>query len=115
MSTDGEHVNFDADVTDLSLEELREEYEELTERRFSHTITEEGRERRGEIWTELLERTDVEQPECPECGARSWGFSDHTECMDCEYGPRMNEQDLIDDIQTAWDKIAGKRPEEADA
>jgi len=108
-------VNFGTDVEDLDTSTLREEYEELNERRFSHTITENGRNRRVNIWQELRHRSDVLQPECPECGARNWTFTDHTECSDCGYGLSMGDEALLQEVQSAWDQIAGRRNQEADA
>jgi len=82
---------------------LTQEYAELNERRFSRTASEADRERRIAVWNELLERTDVEQPECPECGSQRWGFTDHTECMSCGYGP--TDPELLGEIQSAWDQV----------
>lgn len=96
-------VAFETDPNDLSDVELAAEYRELNERRFSHTISEEGRERRSVVWGELLERTDVQQPECPECSGRNWGFTDHTVCVECDYAPE--DADLLDDIQSSWDAV----------
>ncbi|WP_224332903.1 hypothetical protein [Haloprofundus halobius] len=88
---------------EMSVEELREEYAELHEQMMSGVLEANRHDRMMGAWNELRERTEVEQPECPECGARNWGFSDHTECRDCAFGPA--DTDLLNDIQSAWDSI----------
>ncbi|GGO03666.1 hypothetical protein [Haloarcula pellucida] len=102
-SDESDHVNFGVDVEVLSLETLQREYQELTERRFSSTLDEQERQRRATVWQELCGRMDVQQPACPECGTRSWGFSDHTECTGCSHAP--TDQDLLTDIQRSWEQI----------
>ncbi|MCD2204382.1 hypothetical protein [Halobacterium sp. KA-6] len=96
-------VNYGTAPEALDEATLTQEYRELNERRFSHTASEADRERRQQVWNELLERTDVEQPECPECGSHRWGFTDHTECTDCGYGP--TDPELLGEIQSAWEQI----------
>jgi hypothetical protein len=89
----------------MDLDELRDEYTTLREEQFSGVLDIEGVARVSDLWHELRRRTDVDQPECPECAARNWGFSDHTSCNACGYAPGMDEQDLLDRIQSAWDQI----------
>lgn len=106
--TEDEVVDFSVDVSDLDVETLREEHAELNERKFSRTLSADGQERLGDVWAELRQRVDVDQPECPECGARNWVFTDHTECAECSFGPRMDDEELLEEIQLAWDRIAGR-------
>jgi hypothetical protein len=94
-------------IEELSLADLREDYKNLTEAWLSNRLSESERERRAKMWTALQRRTDVDQPACPNCGARNWGFSDHIECRACDYATAYEEDDLRAEIQTAWNRILG--------
>lgn len=99
---------------EMGLEAIREEYSELRERSVSGSATEPEWNRIGELWNELRERTEVEQPECPACGARDWGFSDHIECSRCGTAPAPDAQNLRDEIQSAWEQMMHADPEETE-
>lgn len=73
-------------LSEMSLEELREEWQssdfhEIDPR--THPLL---WERAHDLWDELVERSDVEQPECPECGARNWGggWDQPSHCRECK-------------------------------
>ncbi|MWG36454.1 hypothetical protein [Halomarina oriensis] len=113
------------DVDQMSDEALQREYADLREESVAMSISDEESvamsisdeesvamsisdeesDRLADLWNELTRRSDVQQPKCPECGARDWGFSDHIECRDCGYGTHSEEDELRQDIQSAWNRI----------
>lgn len=96
-----------APISELSLSDLRTEYKNLTEAWVSGRLSEAERERRADMWATLLNRTDVEQPACPNCGARNWGFGDHIACRECDHATAYEDDELRAEIQAAWNRILG--------
>lgn len=98
-------IDYDTDPEELSDDDLADEYLELNELRFSRmkSLDEKEASRRTAVWQELRSRSDVEQPECPECGESKWTFTDHTECASCGHGPTDHE--LVDEVHRGWEQI----------
>lgn len=87
--------------------EIREEYRDLTERRVHGALPDEQADRMLALWTELKSRSDTEEPECPECGVRRWGWSpgEPIACMKCDLTLGENHEELIEDVENAWNAI----------
>lgn len=102
------------DITDrkpseLSHEELREEWEYATARIYEESLGADEHDRlfqrHLDLWRELESRVDVEYPRCPECGFREgWAQSpgEPKECTDCCYVLGDDDQDVIDAVDDAW-------------
>lgn len=95
----------DVQPDEMEYDEIAREYQDLKDADLSGGLEDPLIDRLVDLWDELRERSAVEQPECPACGARNWRFIDHTECAACDYAPEMDEQDLLNDIQVSWQKI----------
>jgi tRNA(Ile2) C34 agmatinyltransferase TiaS len=61
-------------------------------------------ERQREVWREIRERAESEEPECPECGAQQWAQSpgDPAYCRECGHEARAPRENAI---HKAWDAI----------
>lgn len=100
-------------LEDMSLEELREEYSELStaiHERTVRAIDDDGLWNRAhEMWDELRSRVDVQEPECPECGARKWGQAsgEPKHCRGCGMDLYDPDDELRSDIEDAWSEIMG--------
>lgn len=111
----------DRDVTELEHSALRAEYEEAQERIWWHQ-PEDPEEvdrlhsRMSDLWDELESRADVEQPECPECGSRSWGQvpGGPTRCGGCDLHLGMEHEDLSTEVGKAWERILAGPEAETD-
>jgi len=103
------------DLDDMSLEELQVEYRTLDQFELHAMEHPDYWERYPDIWKELKERTDVQQPECPDCGARDWGQTpgDPIHCTCGKEGVR--DKELREEIYEAWDRIIGVLDEEVSA
>lgn len=103
------------DLTDMTLEELREEYSDLTEKMHTgevRAIDDDGLWGRAhQIWDEIRSRVDVQEPRCPECGARKWGQSmgNPKHCRGCGMELYDPDDELRSDIEGAWNEIMGDR------
>lgn len=73
-------------LDEMTLEELRNEYRRMDPRELNAMKDPEEWERYHSLWNELLDRTDVQQPECPDCGARDWGqaLDNPPHCRECQ-------------------------------
>ena len=98
----------DRDTDEMNLSELREEFAELQDR-VDFWEPYEGQEdawdRRDEVWKALEERTNVDQPECPECGGSRWRQApgDPVECHSCGWTATAAVEE---DVHNAWREIA---------
>lgn len=91
------------DPEKMALEELREEYRNRADIGYSDP---EDQDRKMALWYELRDRTDVEQPACPECGEGNWGQApgEPVQCNSC--GEYLGENpELRQEIQNAWNEI----------
>lgn len=101
----------DRDPQEMAHDELRSEWEVTYERTEFGPLDDEEREeiwdRRQALWDELEARADVDQPECPECGAQEWAQSvgDPKHCVGCGFMLAARHEDLIDEINQAWSQI----------
>lgn len=99
-------------VEELNMVALRDHYDELTNRLFATDpslgdTAEVLYQRTTDVWSELCERSEVEQPACPECDVRDWGqkFGGPVICKRC--GHRVADRDLEEQIREAWNEILG--------
>lgn len=95
------------DVDEMSIEELREEFQEVADEvdfREPYEGQADVWDRHEELWNALEERSNVEQPECPECGHRGWGQSpgDPVVCLECSH---MASRSLEESVHESWDRI----------
>lgn len=95
----------------MTLSELQGGYKNLHQAMYDGEISaledEEDWERYHDMWDELVERADVGQPECPECGARDWAqeMDGPIYCRDCHFErPSLETRNAVRD---AWEKIMG--------
>lgn len=88
---------------EMELEELREEYSDLAGLGPSEPWEQ---DRKMNIWYELCDRVDVDQPECPHCGERNWGQApgEPVRCNACDH-PLGRDPELRQEIQNAWNEI----------
>ena len=102
------------DLDEMSLEELQIEYRTLDRFELNAMKHEDYWERIHQIWRELRDRTDVQQPKCPECGARNWGQSpgDPIHCNGCGK-EGVHDDDLREVIYDAWRQMIGMEEESA--
>lgn len=104
----------ETDVEEMAVDELREEFKELSQLMaydyapHLYDWHEDAHQRQLSVWDELKERSDVEEPECPDCGARNWGQSpgDPKHCREC-LRQVFREPELREEIDDAWDAILG--------
>ncbi|WP_049985734.1 hypothetical protein [Halobellus rufus] len=64
-------------------------------------------DRRNDLWNEMTSRVDAEAPECPECGAQSWGQTrgEPKICRTCDYHLGIDDDDLGEAIDDYWNKV----------
>lgn len=111
----------DRDPSDMSDEDLRDEWDECFHRCHFATIGEEEQnrvyDRRAELWNELEDRSDATYPDCPECGDSEWLQSpgDPKSCGTCGLELGFRHEDLIEKIDLAWNRILSVSRGEADA
>ncbi len=88
---------------EMELEELREEYRDLAGLGPSEPWEQ---KRKMDLWYELCDRVDVEQPPCPECGDGNWGQApgEPVRCNSCDY-MLGRDPELRQEIQNAWNEI----------
>lgn len=105
-----EGVDMDTPVEDLDDERLADLYRELAgllDRGYAphiHEWHEDAHERKSDVWQEIRSRTDVEEPECPECGARHWGQApgDPVYCCECY---TEGGHDIEVQVHDVWDAM----------
>lgn len=103
------------DLEDMSLEELQIEYRTLDQFELNAAEHEEYWERYHQIWREIKERTEVQEPPCPECGGRSWSQSPGEPLYCGKCGKEgVYDDDLREAIHTAWDRMLGMGEVSAD-
>jgi len=61
-------------------------------------------ERQEEVWREIRDRSESEEPKCPECGAQRWAQSpgDPAYCRECGHEARAPRENAI---HKAWDAM----------
>lgn len=105
MSVESDEGMDRPDPEEMDMDSLRTTYANLREESMSGLLDESEWEWMHDAWNELRSRVDVDQPECPECGARNWGFGDHISCNECDRPTEFDEDDLRAEIQKAWTAI----------
>ncbi len=95
------------EVSKQTTDELRTEYGNLSEKEISEGLSDDEYDRKMDLWKELENRADVDYPACPDCGSKSWGqsFGDPKHCNDCGLELGMNQMDLVNQIDAAWEKV----------
>ena len=94
-----------SEPAEMELKDLREAYANLREESMSGLLDDAEWDWMEDAWNELRKRVDIQQPECPECGARNWGFGEHISCRACGRGTEFEEDDLRKEIQISWTAI----------
>jgi len=118
--TEVRHTLTDRPVEDMTKPALVAEWSEAAEALISRAVPTDERERywdrRVDLWQEMKARVDAEAPECPECGAQSWGQNagDPKQCGGCCIELGRRHEDLIERIDQFWDKVRSV-PEGEDA
>lgn len=107
--------------SEMSHDELRNEYGDISERlRQCVADPEENArlgDRRSDLWNEMVERVDAEPPECPECGGTGWtqSIGDPKYCTSCGLGLGFDHEDVIAEVDAYWEAIfAGPQDTEGD-
>lgn len=97
-------------MTDL--DDLRNEWTRLHMALEEGALNEADEDRIREIWDELAERSDVDQPPCPECDARDWYWVPGKPyfCRDCGFGLTDTYSYRLDAVRDAVDSIANGKP-----
>lgn len=110
----------DRDPSEMSHDELREEWQETWERELSHSSLdgderEELWERRQALWREMESRVDVEYPECPKCDGQRWAQSpgDPKHCSDCGYELGQQDMNIVEEIDDTWQQVTAGAQGEA--
>lgn len=100
-----------SDPKEMAHDELRNEYEDISERlRQGVADSEEDArlgDRRSDLWDEMTGRVDAEPPECPECGGTSWTQSvgDPKYCGSCGLALGFEHDDLIAEVDDYWEAV----------
>lgn len=97
----------DRDTEEMTLEQLREEYNELNEIVDvwePYEGQEEAWDRQQEVWRALEKRSDVEIPECPKCDGRRWSQApgDPVVCHTCGWTATGS---MENNVHEAWRRI----------
>lgn len=96
-------------LSEQSIDELRAAFVDITDRLVENDLdestTDQLQERGVAIWEELCERTDVDQPECPECTARDWWSDGLAYCRGCGWQPGPADAQTLRDVIDAQDAI----------
>ena len=99
------------EVSELSHAELREEYEDLSERLFRGAQPADRRDelhnRKDECWREMKSRVDSEPPECPDCGEQNWAQNrgDAKRCCNCGKHLSIEDIELVEEIDDCWETV----------
>ncbi|WP_199723091.1 hypothetical protein [Halobellus sp. Atlit-38R] len=101
----------DRDPAEMSHHDLYYEWHEVVEATY-RSITDADVERtltdrREELWNEMTSRVDAEAPECPECGAQSWGQTrgEPKICRSCDYHLGIDDDALGEAINDYWNAV----------
>lgn len=100
--------------------ELRSEWENIVEQLRHGVPSEEDHarlaDRRRALWDEMVDRSDADAPECPECGGTRWTqtIGDPKYCTGCDLGLGMQHEDLIAEVDAYWEAVLAG-PQEAEA
>lgn len=107
----------DRDPEKMDQDELTQEWHNAYERTEFGPLDDSERDevwdRRRDLWQEMKSRSDVEPPECPECGGQRWvqAVGDPKHCGNCDLVLGPDHEDLIDQINSAWWAIQGRTEE----
>lgn len=109
-------LDFDP-VEELSGDELVDQHRELLDALHDdyaphiHDWHETAVSRQSEVWNEIRDRADTEEPECPDCDTRRWGQApgDPATCAGCGREARPETEEAIHEAWEAMtDEVRGE-------
>ena len=96
-------------VAELDGSELLDQHREIVQALYDddrpgYDVSNEAIERAEALWSEVRSRTETDEPQCPDCGARRWAQAAGEPAI-CQGCGREARAEMEADVHDAWDEM----------